>query len=151
VTAELDIFEALLRRSLERGVPSQAVADIFEMPLDVVKDMVREVKVEQFGTADKDEYTDNLQWLTLQRTEQVIRTGSPDQVARIATTVFGKQIQAAGKRPSSALEDQRKELMETFGHIREAPPALARAGRFVVGNTEVDRRANREGDDADED
>ena len=144
---ELDLFEALVRRSLERGVPTQAVADIFDLPLDVCKEMAKECKVTRFGTADQGEYTDYLQWETLQRTEHILRTGSADQVARIATTVFGRQIQAAGRRPSGALEEQREELMEVFRGIREGPPLAASAGRFVVGNTQVDRRANQRDDD----
>lgn len=150
MSTELEIFEALLRRSLERGVPAAAVADIFEMPEDVIKEMERELKVERFGTDDQGKYLENLQWLTLQRTEQILRTGSPDQVARIATTVFGRQIAAAGRRPSGALEDQRSELLEALRHVREGAPQLMPAGRFVMGNVAVDRRANR-ADDDDED
>jgi hypothetical protein len=147
VSSDLGVYEVLLKRSLERGVPSQAVADIFELPLDVVKDMSQEVKITRFNTADQAEYLDWMQWETLERTEQIIRTGSPDQVARIATTVFGKQIQAAGRRPSSAMEEQRAELLEAFHQIREAPSEEVAPGRFVVGNTKVDRRANRVDDD----
>jgi hypothetical protein len=149
-TDYLDIYEALLRRSLERGVPTGVVAEVFELPVDVVKDMAKEVKVERFGTADQGEYLENLQWQTLERTEQMIRTGSPDQVARISTAVFGKQIQAAGRRPSSALEEQRAELMDAFRDIREGGPRQTRAGRFVVGNVATDRRAHRVDEDEDD-
>ena len=145
----LDVYEALLRRSLERGVPPDAVAQIFELPLDVVKELTKEVKVTRFNTADKNEYLENLEWLTLERVEQLIRSGSPDQAARIATAVFGKQIQAAGRRPSSALEEQRSEIMEAFAGVREGRARADRPGRFVMGNTTTDRRAHRD-DDADE-
>jgi hypothetical protein len=146
---DLDIYEALVRRSLERGVPSNIVAQVFELPPDVVKEMQREVRVATYNTADQAEYLDYIQWETLRRTEEMIRTGSPDQVARIATAVLGRQIQAAGKRPSSALEDQRAELMEAFRSIREAPAIVRSAGRFVAGNVGVDRQANRDDDDED--
>ena len=147
---DLDVYEALLRRSLERGVPTDAIVDIFGLPLDTVKDMAKEVKIRKFSTADQGEYVENLQWLTLERTEQLIRNGNPDQVARLATSVFGRQIQAAGRRPSSALEEQRAEIMEAFAHIREGSPTQSRPGRFVVGNVAVDRRAHRVEDDDDE-
>ena len=146
----LDVYEALLRRSLERGVPSAAVAEIFELPLDVVRELAKEVKVARFNTADQGEYLENIQWLTLERTEQMIRTGTPDQVARISTAVLGKQIAAAGRRPSSALEEQRAEIMEAFAGVRESRSQQSRPGRFVVGNTQVDRRGNRPDDDDDE-
>lgn len=149
-TTYLEVYEALLRRSLERGVPTEAVADIFELPLDTVKEMAKECKVVQFNTADQGEYLEILQWETLKRTEEIIRNGSPDQVARISTAVFGKQIQAAGRRPSSALEEQRAEIMEAFSAIRESAPRAARPGRFVMGNVAVDRKANRDDEDDDE-
>ena len=150
VTDYLDIYEALLRRSLERGVPSGVVAAVFELPLDVVKEMAKEVKVTRFNTADQGEYLEHIQWETLERVEQMIRSGTPDQAARIATAVFGKQIQAAGRRPSSALEEQRGELMDAFRDIREGGPRQSSAGRFVVGNVAVDRRAHRPDEEEDE-
>jgi hypothetical protein len=143
VTDQLEIYEALLRRSLERGVPSGVVAEVFDMPVDVVKEMAKEVKVTRFNTADQGEYLENLQWETLERVEQMIRTGSPEQAARIATAVFGKQIQAAGRQPSSALVEQQADIMEAFAEIREGNTRGTRPGRFVVGNVAVDRRAHR--------
>jgi hypothetical protein len=144
MTEALELYTALLQRSLERGVPSPAVADIFEIPLDTVKELAKEVKIARYNTADKDDYLEQIQWETLERVEQLIRSGNPDQAARIATAVFGRQIQAAGKRPSSSLEDQRAELMAAFAGVRDAEPVTMRAGRFVVGNAEIDRRARRE-------
>jgi len=146
----MDIYEALLRRSLEGGVPSGVVAAVFELPTDIVKEMAKEVKVTRFNTADQGEYLENLQWETLERTEQMIRTGTPDQVARIATAVFGKQIQAAGKRPSSALVESQSDIMEAFAEMRGSAGLSARPGKFVVGNVAVDRRAHRDDEEDDE-
>jgi len=146
----MDIYEALLRRSLERGVPSGVVAAVFELPTDVVKEMAKEVKVTRFNTADQGEYIENLQWETLERTQQMIQSGTPDQVARIVTAVFGKQIAAAGKMPSSALVESRDEIMEAFAEMRGSSGRGERPGRFVVGNVAVDRRAHRTDEDEDE-
>jgi hypothetical protein len=150
MTDYLEVYQALLKRSLERGVPSDALADIFELPVDVVKEMAKEVKIERFGTHDQAEYLENLQWITLERTEQIIRHGSPDQVARIATTVFGRQIAVASKRPSSALEEQRADILEMFRGVRESAPRATGPGRFVMGNVAIDRKANRPDEDDDD-
>ena len=146
----MDIYEALLRRSLERGVPSGVVAEVFELPADVVKEMAKEVKVTRFNTTDKAEYVEHIEWETLERVEQMILSGTPDQAARIATTVFGKQIAAAGKRPSSALVESQSDIMEAFAEMRGSAGLSARPGKFVVGNVAVDRRAHRIDDDEDE-
>jgi hypothetical protein len=150
MTDQLELYEALLRRSLERGVPSGVVAAVFDMPVDVVKEMAKEVKVSRFNTADQGEYLENLQWETLERVEQMIRTGSPEQAARIATAVFGKQIQAAGRRPSSAATERQSEILEALAGVREGSAGSSRPGRFVVGNTAIDRRAHRDEEEDDE-
>lgn len=150
MSTEVDIYEALVRRSLERGVPAAVVAEVFELPLYVCKELKGELMVTRFNTTDQAEYLDHIQWETLERVEQMIRNGTPDQAARIATAVFGKQIAAAGRRPSSALEEQRAELMSMLAGIRDAPPKSGRPGRFVAGNVAVDRRAHRPEDDEDD-
>lgn len=148
MTIELDVYEALLARSLERGVPVDAVADIFELPVETVREMAKEVKIRRFNTSDRDEYLEFIQWETLERVQSMIRHGSAEQVARISTTVLGRQIAAAGRRPSSDTEERRAELMSMFAGIRDAPAEHAGAGRFVVGRTDIDRRAHQsEGDD----
>ena len=47
------------------------------------------------------------------------------------------QIAVAGKRPSSALEEQRTELLEAFAGIRDAPARRVAPGRFVMGNVDL--------------
>lgn len=150
MTVELDIYEALVRRSLERGVPAPVVAEVFELPLDSCKQLKAQLMVQRFNTDDQAEYLEHIQWETLERVEQMIRNGTPDQAARIATAVFGKQIAAAGRRPSSALEEQRQKMTDLFAGIRDAPAKAGAPGRFVVGNVGTDRRANRVDDDEDE-
>jgi hypothetical protein len=144
---DLDSYELLVRRCLESGVPTGVVADVFELPADVVKELQKLVRVERYGTADMAEYLDNIQWQTLERAQQMLDDGSPEQAARIVSAVFGKQIAAAGKRPSEGLEAQRAEMMAALTGMRDGGVADSEPGRFVVGNTAVDRRAHRPEDD----
>jgi hypothetical protein len=148
---DLDIYEALIRRSLENGVPHQIVAATFELPVDVVKEMQREVHVTQYGTADQSEYLDHIQWLTLKRAAQMIEHGSPAEAAKVASAVLGRQIAAAGKRPSDQLTKARTELLAAFAQTRGGEAQRGRAGRFVVGNATMDRPSQDEGGDDDED
>ncbi len=66
---------------------------------------------------------------------------------KIVTSTFGRQIQAAGNRPSSRVEQRRSELMETLAAMRDAPAMPTAPGRFVLGNTTLDRRANQTEDE----
>ena len=130
---DLDVYEALVRRALEHGVPSGVVATIFELAPEVTKELAREVRVATYGTADRAEYLEHIEWMTLRRTAEVIEHGNPAEAARVAASVLGRQIAAAGKRPSDALTDARKELMDAFARVRESPVVIAPPGDFVLG------------------
>jgi hypothetical protein len=147
---DIDTYELLVRRSLEAGVPPGVVAGIFELTTDVAKELQRQVRVERYGTADMAEYLDSIQFQTLERAQQLLEEGSPEQAARIVNSVFGRQLANAGKRPSSALEEQRAELMAAMKGVREGTASGSGPGRFVVGRTDVERRAHRVEDDEDD-
>lgn len=135
-------------RALEAGVPTEVTAHVFDLPVDVVAEMLNEVRVGTYGTTDRDAYLEHLQWEVLRRAEETIRTGTPGEAARIATAVLGRQIQVAGKRPSEGLEGARSEILAALGGMRDGGPAVSPVGRFVVGNADAGRRAD---DDDDED
>jgi hypothetical protein len=144
---DIEVYEHLVIRSLQLGVPVDVAAELFELPVDTIKDIRKEVLVRDFGTSDKEEFVENLQWRALQHADTMLRTGSPDQAMRIVNAVFGRQIASAGKRPSSALEEQRAQLMDMFTDIREGSAQPSAVSRFVVGRTDVERGANRDEDD----
>lgn len=146
---DLDVLELLVRRSLEHGVPADITAAVFDLPGDIVREMLREVRVVQFGTSDRAEYLEHLQWTALHRAEDTIKHGTPQEAARIATAVLGRQIAASGKRPSEGLAGAREEIMGALANMRDGEAAPVSAGRFVVGNTDAGRRAEVD-DDEDE-
>lgn len=139
---EVDEYQHLITRSLELGVPTHIVSELFQLPMATAKDLQKHIRVGTFGTDDQSEFVENLQWRALQEADRMLRSGSPDQAMKIVTSTFGRQIQAAGNRPSSALEERRQELMDTFARMREAPAVPTAPGRFVLGNTGTDRRVN---------
>lgn len=148
---DIEVYEHLVLRSLELGVPSDVAAELFELPVETIKIFQKEVRIRDFNTDSKEEFVENLQWRALQHADRMLRTGSPDQAMKIVNAVFGRQIATAGKRPSSETEEQREQLMAMFAGIRDgrAVPAGG-AGRFVLGRTDVERGANRD-EDADDD
>jgi hypothetical protein len=143
----IDEYEHLVLRALELGVPADVVAQLFELPLDTAEELQREIRVERFGTDDITKYLEGIQFLALEQAERMLRSGSTQDAVKIVSAVFGRQIQAAGKRPSRALEESREDLMEMFAGVRDGPAQGAQPGRFVLANTGVDRRANRDEED----
>lgn len=145
---EVAELELLVSRALEAGVPKEVTARVFDLPVDIVAEMQQEVRVGTYNTADRGEYLEHIQWEVLRRAEETIRTGSPGEAARVATAVLGRQIAVAGKRPSEGLSGAREEILAALAGMKggDAPPAPV--GRFVLGNTDVERHAD---DDEDED
>jgi hypothetical protein len=139
---DVDEYQHLITRSLELGVPTHIVAELFELPVASAKEIQKHVRVSMFSTDDQAEFVENLQWRALQEADRMLRSGSPDQAMKIVTSTFGRQIQAAGNRPSDKVTERRNELMETLRSMRESPAQPATPGRFVLGNTGADRRAN---------
>lgn len=146
---EIDELERIVYRALEAGVPKEIAARVFELPLDIVAEMLREVRVETFGTADRGEFLEHLQWEVLRKAEETIRFGTPAEAARIASAVLGRQIAVAGKRPSEGLAGAREEMLAALTGMRDAPGGAAAPGRFVVANAMPNREAD--DDEADED
>lgn len=144
---QLEEFEFLVTRALELGVPNDITAELFELPLDTVSELQRTVRIRKFGTDDMSEYLEGIQWRSLELADRLLRQGNTDQAVKIVTAVFGRQIQAAGRRPSSDLERARAQILDRLGGMRDAAPVAVGAGRFVVGNVGVDRKANREEDE----
>ena len=133
---EVDEFEHLVLRALELGVPADLTAELFELPVDTATELLRTVRVRQYGTADLPEFIEGLQWRALEHADRMLRSGSVDQAAKIVTAVFGRQIQAAGRRPSTELEEARARITQMFSQAREGTKAPAapgpgwRRGRF---------------------
>ncbi|MGA9527158.1 MAG: hypothetical protein WBS24_03470 [Terriglobales bacterium] len=146
----VDEFEHLVVRSLELGVPTHIVAELYELPLATAKEIQKQVRVRDFTTDDQAEFVENLQWRALQEADRMLRSGSPDQAMKIVTSTFGRQIQAAGNRPSDKVTERRNELMETLRSMRESPAVPAAPGRFVLGNAGTDRRANQSEDETED-
>ena len=147
---DIEVYEHLVLKSLELGVPVDISAELFELPVETIKELQKQVRVREFSTDDKEEFVENLQWRALQHAERMLRSGSPDQAMRIVNAVFGRQIAVAGKRPSSEAEERRDRLMKMFAGIREGTAAApAPPGRFVMGRTDVERGANRDEDEDD--
>jgi hypothetical protein len=147
---QVEEFQYLVERSLELGVPADTVAELFDLPLETATQIQSTLRIRELGTDDMAAYLEGIQWRALQHADRMLRQGNSDQAVKIVTAVFGRQIQAAGRRPSSDLEAARAKIIDRLGSMRDAPvPVGAPAGRFVLGNTGVDRKANRE-DDEDE-
>lgn len=126
-------FALLVRRSLERGVPSGVVADIFGLDKALVGDMQREVHVTMYGTDDQAEYLENIQWAVLDKAHWMIQHGSAAEAVAMARSVFGKQLSLAGKRTPEHQQAKIDELEEVMREMREgAPSASGEASPFVV-------------------
>jgi hypothetical protein len=146
---QLEEFEYLVTRSLELGVPTDICSELFELPLDTCTELQSRVRVRKFGTDDMSEYVEGIQWRALEVADRLLRQGNTDQAIKIVTAVFGRQIQAAGRRPSSELEKARAQILGRLGDMRDAAPVSVGAGRFVVGNVATERKANRDEEDED--
>ena len=126
-------FELMVRRCLSHGVPSGIVADVFQLPPDVVHEAKKELTVAEYGTADQAEYTEWLQWKTLERIHWILENGSPADITKISTTVLGRQIASQGKRTPTSQTEAMARIDERMADMRSGDPVPRAPSRFVVG------------------
>jgi hypothetical protein len=130
MTISIDVYEVMVRRALERGVPVPVVSEIFELPLDICAAMLKEVRVAKYGTSDMAAFRESVEWDAWAAAQESIRSGSPTERARVATLVLGKK---AATGPGEGQREGLAELMDTLGKMRDAPPQVKEAGSFVLG------------------
>jgi hypothetical protein len=133
VTISSREFELLVHRCLAAGVPSGVVAQVFELEPELVAEARKHVLVTEYGTADQEEYRQQLEWKTLQKCQLIMDSGSPADQARIATQVLGRQIAKGGKMESESNRQARERLEEQLTRMRESPAAVGAPSRFVLG------------------
>lgn len=132
-----EILELIVKRLLEAGVPSGVVATVFDLDAEIVATLRRELLVEEYGTADQTEYLTWLQWKTLERVQAIIERGTPAEVSKIATSVFGRKIAASGRQASEGQKEALEKMTATLAAMREGVARTTEPSRFVVtGATE---------------
>ena len=111
-------FKKLVERMLEEGVPPGVVARVMEIDDDLVKEALKGVRVNRYGTDDLNDYMEQMQWRAIEEALSALATGSATDRAKILSTVLGKQMTAAAKRMPEGQRDQVAKIQDLMAAMR---------------------------------
>lgn len=137
----------LLRKGLNVGVPPTALANMFDMDPEVVKNLAMNVRREKYGTAELSELLSDLTFQALSHQMRTIMYGSPELAQKAAGVVLSKALATSVRQTPEEVMRAREELLaiarqerlieldEVYeGEIVETPSA------FVAVDLETDHQ-----------
>jgi len=118
---------------LGEGVPPGIVARVFGLDEELVKQQLKTVRVERYGTADLESYMEATQWEVIDEARRTLVEGTAAEKARVMTMFLSKGIAAASRRVPDSVKEGREQLTATLEAMRTGePPAPPRRSPFVA-------------------
>lgn len=123
----------IVDRLLAEGVPPGVVARVFTLDDALVKERQKLVRVARYGTADLEEYEEQLRWDSLDWARRVLAEGKPADQARVMSMMLGKGM--TGKRVPDSVKSGREALDRQLEAMKSggATPEKARSQFVVLG------------------
>jgi hypothetical protein len=132
----------LLRRGLNVGIPPTALANMFDLDAEVVKNLAVNVRRETFGTAELSEKLAHLTWQAVAAQEEIIRHGSPELKLKATMAVLGKALATSVRQTPEEVKRAREELLAVARQERileiEGVSVEQERSSFVAVDVEAD-------------
>lgn len=112
-------LELIVERLLTEGVPSGVVARVFQLDGEVVRQAVRQMRVNRYGTEDIQEYTEQLQWDAVEHARHILAHGSETDKMKLTNFTLGKHIALGARRTPEGQRRTQEELLDALRHMRE--------------------------------
>jgi hypothetical protein len=132
----------LLRKGLNVGIPPTALANMFDLPPEVVKNASITVRRETYGSSELSEVLSFLTWKAIEKYFHIIDKGSPEVALRAAQTILGKALATSVRQTPEEVKMAREELLAVFAQDRildlEGEEVEAEASAFVAADESFD-------------
>lgn len=123
-------LRAIVHGLLIEGTPTGVVSRVLHLDEDLIKQHQKIVRVERYGTADMEEYKEQLQWDALEFARVTLAKGKPAEQARVMSTLLGKSM--AGTRVPDSVKEARAELDQVAEDMKTGEPEERPRSRFVA-------------------
>jgi|HubBroStandDraft_6_1064221.scaffolds.fasta_scaffold00184_20 hypothetical protein len=120
---------------LQEGVPVGIVARVFSLDEDLVDKQRKKLRVEKYGTADMEDFLEQIEWQAIDVVRNVLKTGTTTEKARYTNLVMSGRIRARTKRVSDSVKEGRERLTEELEAMKSGAPSGTpeqERSRFVV-------------------
>lgn len=129
------VLEFLIVRMLQEGVPPTVTARVLDLDVEMVRVIQSEVRFREYGTDDRSEYLDFLQWKAIEENLRLITEGSGPEKTRALAIVIGKELAQSARRTPESLRKSRDQVAGLMESMREDDVAASKEeGRspFIV-------------------
>lgn len=100
----------MLRKGLNVGIPPTALANMFDLEPDVVKNLSITVRREPYGTAELSEVLSFLTWRAIEEQFGILDKGSPELRLKASAAILGKALATSVRQTPEEVKRAREEL-----------------------------------------
>ena len=106
-----EVMVEIMRKALHIGIPPTALANLFDLDAEVVKNLAVNVRRESYGTAELSEYLSYLTWKALEKQLHIIEHGSPEMSLKVVNAIAGKALATSVRQTPEEVARAREELL----------------------------------------
>lgn len=126
-----DELAYIVDRLIEEGVPAGIIARTFELEEDLVRKQQKLVRIRRYGTADMEEYLEQVQWDLIDKVRESIAGGKVADAARYSAAL--KSMMGTDRRVPDSIRAARDNVLGNFEEMRSAEPQQPKErSRFVA-------------------
>jgi methionyl-tRNA synthetase len=130
-----DYLLSLINRLLDNGVPPTAIANSFDLDVQVVKDLLDERHVKKFGTAELSEAIHALMWEALEDMRELMRNAPIAKRMQVNMSLLTRASAMIGNQEPDSIGKLQAEMAKMTAEVREIP---VDAGTSIYETNPVD-------------
>lgn len=105
------------------GVPPTAIANSLDLPIDLVKELISDVRIGQYGSDEISEVVMLLMWEAFEQTLEILRHGRPADRLAMTKGIMGRAMAVTSKQEPETITKMREVMMGLVGGVREGTGA----------------------------
>ena len=118
---QTDYLLTLIDRLLTNGVPPTAIANSFDLDVQVIKDLLDNRHVKKFGTAELAEAIHALMWEALEDMRELMRNAPIAKRMQVNMTLLSRASAMIGSQEPDSIGKLQAEMAAMTAEVREIP------------------------------
>jgi hypothetical protein len=116
-----DELATIITRLLKNGVPPTAVADTFNLDVQIVKDLLADERVRKFGTTELGEALHQLMWDALEGMRDAMKNAPVAKRMQVNMTLLSRASAMIGSQEPDSVAKLQNEMSKMMAEVRSIP------------------------------
>ena len=118
---QTDYMLSIIDRLLTNGVPPTAIANSFDLDVQIIKDLLDDRHVRKFGTAELAEAIHALMWEALEDMRELMRNAPIAKRMQVNMTLLSRASAMIGNQEPDSIGKLQAEMAAMTAEVREIP------------------------------